>query len=95
MAPSSADPSEPRPVSRVAGTNGGLPLSWASDANASRGYVVEWQNANCLHDCPVHWTEVAPESTNISLVSGTSVTKWQEVPDSHAFEHHMRLNNLF
>ncbi|CAL8345371.1 unnamed protein product [Lota lota] len=60
---------EPRAVSRVAGAGGGFPLSWASDANASRGYVVEWQDASCLHDCPVHWTKVAAGSTNVSIAS--------------------------
>ncbi|CAL8250963.1 unnamed protein product [Boreogadus saida] len=63
-----SDP-EPGAVSRVAGAGGGFPLSWASDANASQGYVVEWQEATCLHDCPVHWTKVAAERANVSLVS--------------------------
>ena len=70
MAPSFSD-SEPPAASRVVGTNGGFLLSWASNANASQGYVVEWQNATCLHDCPVHWIKVAAKSTNVSLVSGT------------------------
>ena len=72
LGPPSSDP-DPGAVSRVAGAGGGFPLSWASDANASQGYVVEWQEATCLHDCPVHWTKVAAERANVSLVSGTHI----------------------
>ncbi|XP_071393652.1 LIF receptor subunit alpha a [Centroberyx affinis] len=58
-------------VSRAVYMDGGFPLSWQSDANASCGYVVEWHDASCLQDCPVEWTKVAADNTNVSAQSGT------------------------
>uniref|UniRef100_A0A668A2D2 LIF receptor subunit alpha a n=1 Tax=Myripristis murdjan TaxID=586833 RepID=A0A668A2D2_9TELE len=49
--------------------DGGFPLSWQSDANASCGYVVEWHDASCQQDCAVEWIKVAAENTNISAQS--------------------------
>ncbi|KAG7281493.1 hypothetical protein CRUP_012436 [Coryphaenoides rupestris] len=75
---------EPPAVSRVAGTaGGGLHLSWASDANASSGYVVEWRDACCLHDCPVGWIKMATGTTNVSIAPAATpdaselLQRWQ------------------
>ncbi|KAM3867442.1 LIF receptor subunit alpha a [Diretmus argenteus] len=61
---------EPPAVSKAVYMDGGFPLSWQSDANASCGYVVEWRDASCLQDCLVEWTKVAAENTNVSAQSG-------------------------
>uniref|UniRef100_A0A668A2D9 LIF receptor subunit alpha a n=1 Tax=Myripristis murdjan TaxID=586833 RepID=A0A668A2D9_9TELE len=60
---------DPPAVSRTAYMDGGFPLSWQSDANASCGYVVEWHDASCQQDCAVEWIKVAAENTNISAQS--------------------------
>ncbi|CAL8249209.1 unnamed protein product [Merluccius merluccius] len=62
---------EPPTVSRVVGVDGGFSLSWASDANASDGYVVEWRDASCLHRCLVSWTQVGAGTTNVSIAPDT------------------------
>ncbi|XP_056152729.1 LIF receptor subunit alpha a [Lampris incognitus] len=61
---------EPPFVSRAVFLDGGFPLSWQSNTNASCGYVVEWRDASCLQDCSVDWTKVPAENTTISLRSG-------------------------
>ncbi|KAM4616964.1 LIF receptor subunit alpha a [Polymixia lowei] len=61
---------EPPAVSRAVYADGGFPLSWQSDANASCGYVVEWRDSSCLQNCSPDWTKLASENTNISLQSG-------------------------
>ncbi|XP_056231995.1 LIF receptor subunit alpha a [Seriola aureovittata] len=60
---------EPLAVSRVGYTDRGFPLSWQSDANATCGYVVEWNDAVCTRDCPVEWIKVASGNTNVSVES--------------------------
>lgn len=56
-------------VSRVVYMDGGFPLSWQSNANATCGYVVEWQDALCIGDCPVEWIKLGPGNTNVSIES--------------------------
>uniref|UniRef100_A0A4W5JPX4 LIF receptor subunit alpha a n=1 Tax=Hucho hucho TaxID=62062 RepID=A0A4W5JPX4_9TELE len=47
----------------------GFPLSWVAHANASCGYVVDWYNTSCTHDCNVEWTRVAADNTNTMVQS--------------------------
>ncbi|KAF7660821.1 hypothetical protein LDENG_00274530 [Lucifuga dentata] len=56
-------------VSRAFYINGSFPLFWQNNANASCGYVVEWQDASCLEDCPVEWIKVKAGNTNVSAES--------------------------
>uniref|UniRef100_A0A3B4TIC3 LIF receptor subunit alpha a n=1 Tax=Seriola dumerili TaxID=41447 RepID=A0A3B4TIC3_SERDU len=60
---------KPLAVSRVDYTDRGFPLFWQSDANATCGYVVEWNDAVCTRDCPVEWIKVASGNTNVSVES--------------------------
>lgn len=50
-------------------TEGAFPLSWERDANSSCGYVVEWHDAFCLHNCSVDWIKVAAAVNNVSVKS--------------------------
>ncbi|KAM8886458.1 LIF receptor subunit alpha a isoform 1-T2 [Spinachia spinachia] len=60
---------EPSFVSRVVYTNGGFPLSWQRDENATCAYVVEWYNAVCSWNCPVGWIKLAPGNNTVSVES--------------------------
>nr|XP_040051943.1 LIF receptor subunit alpha a [Gasterosteus aculeatus aculeatus] len=62
---------EPRSVSRVFYTDGGFPLSWERDDNATGAYVVDWYNAVCssLKNCPVGWIKLAAGNTSVSVES--------------------------
>lgn len=46
------------PVSRTVFGEGGFPLSWPAQPNASCDYVVQWHNATCSQGCEVDWTRV-------------------------------------
>ncbi|XP_051552317.1 leukemia inhibitory factor receptor-like [Myxocyprinus asiaticus] len=59
-------------VSELLGTDGGFDVSWQLDANASRGYVVEWVPSGCSGLCPVHWEKV-PESNGSIRVQSVSL----------------------
>lgn len=61
---------EPLTASRAVYVDGGFPLFWQSDVNATCGYVVEWHDASCMSDCPVEWIKVAAGNTNVSVESG-------------------------
>lgn len=58
-------------VSRTYYTDGGFPLTWQSDSNATCGYVVQWFDAFCSHNCPLEWTKVPAGTTNITVESAT------------------------
>ncbi|TKS78261.1 Leukemia inhibitory factor receptor [Collichthys lucidus] len=60
---------EPLTASRAVYVDGGFPLYWQSDANATCGYVVEWHDTSCMSDCPVEWIKVAAGNTNVSVES--------------------------
>ncbi|KAL6113967.1 lifr [Pungitius sinensis] len=60
---------EPSSVSRLVYTNGGFPLSWQQDDNATCAYVVEWYNAVCSPNCPVGWIKLAAGTTTVSVES--------------------------
>ncbi|XP_010731489.2 LIF receptor subunit alpha a [Larimichthys crocea] len=60
---------EPLTASRAVYVDGGFPLFWQSDVNATCGYVVEWHDASCMSDCPVEWIKVAAGNTNVSVES--------------------------
>ncbi|XP_044053855.1 LIF receptor subunit alpha a isoform X2 [Siniperca chuatsi] len=49
--------------------DGGFPLFWQGDANATCGYVVEWHDSSCMWDCAVDWVKVAAGNTNVSIES--------------------------
>lgn len=68
---------EPRSVSRVFYTDGGFPLSWERDDNATGAYVVDWYNAVCssLKNCPVGWIKLAAGNTSVSVESGMPATR--------------------
>lgn len=57
-------------VSRAVYMDGGFPLLWPSDANATCGYMVEWYDASCTKNCPVEWIKVAAGNNNLSIDSG-------------------------
>lgn len=59
-------------MSRVSYSEGGFPLSWDSDANATCGYVVQWKDAFCTQPCAPDWIKLAAGSSNVSLESGTA-----------------------
>lgn len=59
-------------VSRAVYMDGGFPLSWESDNNATCGYVVEWYDACCRKNCPVDWIKVASPNNFSSIESGMS-----------------------
>ncbi|XP_076005508.1 LIF receptor subunit alpha a [Genypterus blacodes] len=56
-------------VSRAVYVDGGFPLSWQNNANATCGYVLEWHDSFCPQDCPVEWTKVKAGTTNVSFES--------------------------
>ncbi|XP_071339386.1 LIF receptor subunit alpha a [Trachinotus anak] len=60
---------EPLAVSRAVYLDRGFPLFWQSDANATCGYVLEWNDAFCTQDCPVDFIKVATGKTNVSVES--------------------------
>ncbi|KAF3695619.1 Leukemia inhibitory factor receptor [Channa argus] len=60
---------EPLTVSRAVYSKQGFGLFWQSDPNATSGYVVDWHDASCMHDCPVEWTKVAAENSNTFIES--------------------------
>ncbi|XP_077097861.1 LIF receptor subunit alpha a isoform X1 [Siphateles boraxobius] len=60
------------PESELLGTHGTFDLSWQPNANASRGYVVEWVPTSCRGMCPVNWEKV-PESDNSFTVKPDSL----------------------
>lgn len=59
-------------VSELLDTNGPFDLSWQPNANASRGYVVEWVPTGCSGLCPVNWEKV-PESDSSFTVKPDSL----------------------
>ncbi|XP_067261841.1 LIF receptor subunit alpha a isoform X1 [Chanodichthys erythropterus] len=61
-------------VSELLGTNGTFDLSWQPNANASRGYVVEWVPTGCNGLCPVNWEKV-PEKDSSFTVKPDSLEK--------------------
>lgn len=63
---------EPIAVTRAVYMDGGFPLSWESDNNATCDYVVDWYDASCSKDCPLDWIKVAAGNNFSSIESGMS-----------------------
>ncbi|XP_073697122.1 LIF receptor subunit alpha a [Garra rufa] len=59
-------------VSELLSTNGSFDLSWEPNANASKGYVVEWVPTCCTRLCSVDWKKV-PESDSSFTVKSESL----------------------
>lgn len=70
---------EPLAVSKIDYVNGGFPLFWQSDANTTCGYVVEWNDAFCMQQCPVEWIKLAAGDTNVTVESCKPSIKSPEV----------------
>ncbi|XP_067295683.1 LIF receptor subunit alpha a [Pseudorasbora parva] len=54
-------------VPELLATNGTFELSWQPNANASRGYVVEWTPTRCSGLCPVNWEKVPESDSSFTL----------------------------
>uniref|UniRef100_A0A8C2DVK5 LIF receptor subunit alpha a n=1 Tax=Cyprinus carpio TaxID=7962 RepID=A0A8C2DVK5_CYPCA len=57
-------------MSELLSTNGSFVLSWQPNANASRGYAVEWVPTGCSGLCPVDWKKVPESDNSFTLNSG-------------------------